>query len=157
MGRHCRVPLSDLRAILAEGLGYTDIARATGHTGKQIRHRCIAAGLPVARDGQKGVMPAVSEAEFRALIADSSLTLADIGRRIGTSGAAVFQRARHLGLPTSIADRGVRPRTPKKISDKQLREAVAAGMRVCDIARAYSISRPAVYTRRAALGLGEAA
>jgi hypothetical protein len=143
--------------MFAKGMGYTDIARATGRTGKAIRHRCVAVGLPVARNGQRGKMPVVSEREFQALIVDSSLTLADIGRRIGTSAAAVHQRARHLGLPTSMADRGERPRTRKKFTDEELRSAVARGMRVCDIARADNVSRPAVYTRRAALGLGAAA
>lgn len=76
----------------------------------------------------------VSLAEFRRMWFDPTLTLDDIGRILGICNRAVWQRARHRGMPdrTSIFKPG-----PKPTLDAAAEAMWRACVRAEDIAAAY--------------------
>jgi DNA-binding CsgD family transcriptional regulator len=90
----------------------------------------------------------VSDAEFRRLWGDRSLTLAEVGSILGISGAAVTSRAECRGLPH-------RPMGPvPSISDSNLFEQMwNDGVMLVEIAQHFRVSARTVRNHVARLGL----
>lgn len=94
----------------------------------------------------------MSNADFRALWFDLSISSAEIGRRLGISGSAVRQRARARGLPT----RGYNRYGQYLIGPDRQAEFVAlwqAGVLSRDIAAHYSTHCITIADNAARLGL----
>lgn len=144
--KECRIPKAELEALLAAGLSYVEIAAEDGSTPHQGKYRARSFGLRSRCWGQK---PRSSEAEFRALMADATLNITQIAEILCVSPQSVSQRARRLGLPTSLKARG-RYRD-RKIPLQELAAAIGAGMKSTEIARELGVTRQAVNQRRKTL------
>lgn len=93
----------------------------------------------------------LSEAEFRKLWLDRTITVAEIARRLDVTDSAVTARARARGLPTR---RTVRYTAHKrKITDPQFPELWSAGITLAELARLYHCTTGTVYETAKRLGL----
>lgn len=90
----------------------------------------------------------ISEAEFRRLWSDLSITVDDIGKRLGISQQAVTHRARTRGLPKR-PKRGAKP----ACDPDHLRRLYDAGVTMDDIAVALGCDRKTVHNYVVRLGL----
>lgn len=90
----------------------------------------------------------VSEAEFRAMWLDKTLTTTDIGKILGISQAAASQRGRTRGLP----DRRKGPE-PKICDDARFSYLWNAGVCVAEIAKTLGVCGRTVRTKARKLGL----
>lgn len=85
----------------------------------------------------------ISEAEFRRLWLDATLSCADIGARLGIGGAAVSSRAKRRGLPTR--DRPFASPRPRKCDTDEVRAMWQAGVYVQSLATHCGVAVRTVY------------
>jgi hypothetical protein len=85
----------------------------------------------------------VSEAEFRRMWLDASLTAREIGERLGVTEQAVRCRAISRGLPPRKGGGG----KFRKIDPERFRRMWDANVGSADIARAFRVTQPCVNLR----------
>lgn len=104
-------------------------------------------GFPAAGATRRGkprpTGKAVSEAEFRRMWCDESITATEIGRRLGISRQAVCIRAKTRGLPPRKGGAGRK----RKLDPAMFRKLWDANVSPRDIARVFGCSPPTVTER----------
>lgn len=89
----------------------------------------------------------VSEAEFRRMWGDNTLTIAEIGKRLGVTGACVSNRAKRRGLPSRNAP--LVSARERKIDCPDFAGMWSAGVSTAAMAAHYGVANATIwYTAR---------